>query len=141
MPTYLEHANLNVVDLEGLVRFLCTALPEFRVRHESTGPDGTRWVHVGTDDYYVALNERPPDDSPDRGFNHLAWAVDDVASLRARLKGAGFQESGVAGEHPHRLRVYLHDPDGREWEFVQYLSAVASERHDYALPDRFERIV
>jgi hypothetical protein len=47
----------------------------------------------------------------------------------------------VAAEHPHRWRVYFHDPDDREWEFVQYLSASPSERHDYTLPDRFERIV
>jgi catechol 2,3-dioxygenase-like lactoylglutathione lyase family enzyme len=140
MPAYLEHANLNVVDLDGLVRFLCTAFPEFRVRYDSTGPDGARWVHVGTDDHYVALNERARGDTHDRGFNHLAWVVDDIAALRERLIAEGFEESGVADRHPHRRRVYFHDPDGREWEFVQYLSVTPSERHDYALPDRFERL-
>jgi len=141
MPTYLEHANLNVTDLDGLVLFLRTALPEFRVRHDGAGPDGIRWVHVGTDDYYVALNERRPEDTRDRGFNHLAWVVDDVVALRDRLRAAGFQETGVAEEHPHRRRVYFHDRDGREWEFVQYLSENSVERHDYTLPDRYERIV
>jgi catechol 2,3-dioxygenase-like lactoylglutathione lyase family enzyme len=140
MPTYLEHANLNVADLNGLIHFLCTALPGCRVRHDGIGPDGTRWVHVGTDDYYVALNEGGLIERRDRGFNHLAWVVDDVAGLRERLVAAGFQESGVADQHPHRHRVYFHDPDGREWEFVQYLSAKPSERHDYALPDRFRSL-
>lgn len=141
MSAYLEHANLNVVDLDGLVRFLCTALPGARVRHDGTGPDGARWIHVGTDDHYIALNERGPGDTRDTGFNHLAWVVDDVAALRARLIAEGFRESGTADHHPHRRRVYFHDPDGREWEFVQYLSATSSERHDYTLPDRFERLV
>lgn len=32
MAVRLEHANLTVRDIEGMIRFLQTAFPEFRVR-------------------------------------------------------------------------------------------------------------
>jgi hypothetical protein len=34
MAVRLEHANLTVRDVEGTIRFLQTAFPEFRVRGE-----------------------------------------------------------------------------------------------------------
>jgi hypothetical protein len=38
--------------------------------------------------------------------------------------------------HPYRKRVYFHDLEGNDWEFVQYLSDDPAKRHDYELPDR-----
>lgn len=145
MTPRLEHANLCVEDIDGVVRFLQVAFPEFRIRHESTNPDGGRWLHVGTDASYVALTERrsnaeaatvPYSGRP--GLNHLGFEVDDVGSVQERLTAAGYRESGLATAHPHRRRVYFYDPDGNDWEFVQYLSTDLSQRHDYALPDHFE---
>src|ERR1700675_5008425 len=52
MATRLEHANVCVRDLDAMIRFLETAFPEFHVRGEGTSNDGTRWVHVGTDETY-----------------------------------------------------------------------------------------
>jgi catechol 2,3-dioxygenase-like lactoylglutathione lyase family enzyme len=73
--------------------------------------------------------------SGEPGVNHLAYEVDDVESLRARLMAAGFRESTVPNAHPHRKRVYFYDPDGNDWEFVQYFSQDPAERNDYELPD------
>lgn len=145
MPARLEHANLTVRDLDGIVRFLQTAFPEFRVRRDSSGPTGRRWMHVGTDDTYLALNEPAEEDdaaagAPGGRLHHLAYEVDNVAALRERLLGRGFRESGRASAHPHRHRVYFHDPDGNEWEFVEYLTPDPAKRHDYELPDRYESI-
>lgn len=50
MATRLEHANICVRDIDAMIRFLQTAFPEFHVRGEGTSADGTRWVHVGTDE-------------------------------------------------------------------------------------------
>jgi hypothetical protein len=49
-----EHANLTVRDIEGMIRFLQTAFPEFRVRSDKVGtaPDGS----MGTDETYIALS-------------------------------------------------------------------------------------
>ena len=57
MAVRLEHANLCVRDTEAMIHFLQTAFPEFRVRGEGISNDGTRWVHVGTDETYIALGQ------------------------------------------------------------------------------------
>jgi catechol 2,3-dioxygenase-like lactoylglutathione lyase family enzyme len=143
MAFRLEHANLCVRDVQGMIRFLQTAFPEFRVRGEGKGQDGTRWVHVGTNDTYIALNQaRTEPEEPwtpyqgRPGVNHLAYEVDDAEALRRRLESAGYRESTVPNAHPHRKRVYFYDPEGNDWEFVQYLTQDPAKRHDYGLPDR-----
>ncbi len=45
MAVRLEHANLTVRDIEGMIRFLRTAFPEFQVRGEGLSgyrPDVSR---------------------------------------------------------------------------------------------------
>ncbi len=142
MGLRLEHANLGVRDIEAMIRFLKTAFPEFRVRGEGKSRDGTRWVHVGTNDTYIALGQAKADSerhckpySGEPGVNHLAYEVDDAESLRVRLKAAGYRESTVPNTHPHRKRVYFYDPEGNDWEFVQYFSQDPAERNDYELPE------
>jgi len=106
-------------------------------------PDGSRWVHVGTYETYIALtqvtSEPPTRWTPYEGrpgMNHLAYEVDDVESLRERMQAAGYTDSTVPNSHPHRKRVYFYDPDGNDWEFIQYLTDDPALRHDYETPDR-----
>ena len=139
----LEHANLCVRDIESMIRFLQTAFPEFRVRGEGVSNDGTRWVHVGTDETYIALGQSRVEPagrwSPYAGMpgvNHLAYEIDDVEGLRERMTAAGYRDSTPSNAHPHRTRLYFYDPEGNDWEFVQYFSKNAAERNDYKLPDR-----
>lgn len=140
MTPRLEHANLVVHDIDASLRFIRTALPEFRVRHDGVDAQGVRWVHVGTDDSYLALTQntrepaepwRPYGGLP--GVNHLGFEVGDVEAVRRRLLAAGYADSTVPNQHPHRRRVYFHDDDGNDWEFVEYLSADPAQRHDYRL--------
>ena len=142
MKLRLEHANLVVRDITGMVEFLRTAFPEFRIRGEGKSWQGNRWVHIGTDETYLALNQAleepaekwvPYGGKP--GTNHLGYEVEDAGALRERLRAAGYTESTVPNQHPHRRRVYFHDPEGNDWEFVQYLSQDPAERNDYDLPD------
>ena len=142
MAVRLEHANLFVRDIEGMIRFLQTAFPEFRVRGEGICND-CRWVHVGTAETYLALNQAYAE--PERpwtpyqglpGVNHLAYEVDDVEALCERMKAAGYRDSTPPNKHPHRKRRYFYDAEGNDWEFVQYLSQDPAERNDYKLPDR-----
>jgi catechol 2,3-dioxygenase-like lactoylglutathione lyase family enzyme len=139
MTIRLEHANMVVRNIDDTVRFLTAALPEFRIRREGLN-EGRRWMHIGTDDTYIALNESsdepaekwvPYDGKP--GINHLGYEVDDVEALRDRLAAAGFEDSTYPNNHPHRKRVYFHDADGNDWEFVQYFSDDPAERNDYEL--------
>jgi catechol 2,3-dioxygenase-like lactoylglutathione lyase family enzyme len=142
MSARLEHANLHVKDLDGMLRFVLTAFPDFRVRGQGTSWTGSRWVHVGSDESYLALYQAsepaaeawvPYAGRP--GLNHLGFEVDDAEALRERLSEAGYRESTVPNAHPHRRRVYFYDAEGNDWEFVEYLSPDAAQRHDYAIPD------
>jgi catechol 2,3-dioxygenase-like lactoylglutathione lyase family enzyme len=142
----VEHANLTVRDVDEAIRFLRTALPEFRVRGEGKNFTMTaegetwarRWAHVGDDHTYVALAEAPPsapglEHSYARvGINHVGFAVASAERVAARLREAGYREGFLAEPHPHRRRVYFHDADDIEWEFVEYFSDDPAERNDYA---------
>jgi catechol 2,3-dioxygenase-like lactoylglutathione lyase family enzyme len=135
MTVRLDHANVNVRDLDGTVRFLATACPELRVRGAGTYY-GSRWVHVGNDDAYVALYEtraRAEERPAASGLNHLGFEVDDVDAVRARLAAAGYRDVTTPNAHPHRRRIYFEDAEGNDWEFVQYTSDDPAERHDYAI--------
>lgn len=143
MKSRLEHANLSVRDIEATVRFLRTALPDFAIRYDSGAADGDRWVHIGTEDSYIALSDATAEPAErwlpytgKPGVNHLAFEVDDVEALRARMARAGYRDTTIENSHPHRRRVYIADPDGNDWEFVQYLSVDSRDRNDYQLPDR-----
>ena len=125
-----------------MIRFLMTAFPEFRIRGEGTNRNGIRWVHVGSNDTYIVLNQAKTESarrwipySGEPGLNHLAYEVDDVESLRVRLTATGYGDSTVPNVHPHRKRVYFYDPEGNDWEFVQYFSQDPAKRNDYELPE------
>lgn len=138
MSGRLEHANITVSDLDAALDFLLSALPDFRVRGSGVGPDGLRWVHVGSDASYVALNEAAADASDEQpgrwhGVNHLGFEVDDARAVRRRLLAKGYREGYVPESHPHRQRIYFLDGDGNEWEFVEYFSKRPEERNDYSL--------
>ena len=96
--------------------------------------DEINWVHIGTDDTYLALNE----DARTKvrqgpGLNHIGFGIDDADALRKRLEEAGYKEGYITPEsHPHHKRTYFHDGNGMEWEFVQYFSDDPVERNDYS---------
>jgi catechol 2,3-dioxygenase-like lactoylglutathione lyase family enzyme len=138
MTTRLEHANLHTRNVDAIVAFLRNAFPDFRVRRDDVSEDGRRWVHVGNDDTYVAVYEAdgelaeafvPYSGKP--GVNHLGYVVDDAEALRERLDSAGYEESTIANAHPFRKRVYFRDPEGNDWEFVEYTTDNPAKRNDY----------
>lgn len=143
MKCYLEHANITVADLDRTVDFLTTAFPDFRVRgrgETETGGTRRQWLHLGTDETYIALEEVFAGDHAaggdrrpylDVGINHVGFVVEDVETLVRRLEEAGYRQSIAADEHPHRKRFYFYDGDRIEYEFVEYLSDDPAERNDY----------
>lgn len=142
MNIRLEHANICVHDIEAMIKFLQTVSPYFKIRGGG-GSGADRWVHFGNDETYIALQQadekltasfKPYSGQP--GVNHLAYEVDDVVSLQERLETAGYKNSTVPNNHPFRKRIYFYDPEGNDWEFVEYLSEDQSERHDYETPDK-----
>jgi len=142
MKIRLEHANLAVRDVEEMIRFLTTAFPDFSVRREGKGWRGGRWVHLGTAETYIAIDEALEEPAEPwvpyagrPGLNHLGYEVDDAEGLRRRLTEAGYRDSTVPNAHPWRKRVYFHDAEGNDWEFVEYRSDDPAKRNDYDLPD------
>jgi len=138
MTVRLDHANLQVSDVDETARFLRTAFPDFRIRAEGLTDQGWRWIHVGNDVTYVNLSEAPEPARERRepysgtpGLNHLGFEVDDAEAVRARLVAAGYRDSTVPNDHPQRKRVYFLDRSGQDWEFVEYASGDPAERNDY----------
>ena len=89
MKVLFEHANLSVRDIDGMILFLRTAFPEFKIRRDATDNDGKRWVHIGTNKTYIALDKAhaeplqkwtPYEGLP--GVNHLGFEVDNVEARR-----------------------------------------------------------
>jgi catechol 2,3-dioxygenase-like lactoylglutathione lyase family enzyme len=140
MAMRIEHANLCVRDIDAMIRFLQTAAPDFRVRADKLDSEGSRWVHIGTDEAYIALTKSRQEPVQKwepylgvPGVNHLGFVVDDVDALHQRMLAAGYEESTPPNAHPHRKRIYFLDPDGNDWEFVQYFSDDPRLRNDYEL--------
>ena len=138
MTTYLEHANITVSDIDATIEFLKVIEPDFIVRHDETPPGGYRWVHIGTNFSYIALQEPHLDSEPGSlpsyvnfGVNHLAWVVNDLDAATARLDDKGYRKGILAPVESHRKRAYYHDATGFEWELIEYLSDLPSERNLY----------
>jgi catechol 2,3-dioxygenase-like lactoylglutathione lyase family enzyme len=123
--------------MDRTVRFLQAALPEVRIRGRGVGLHGP-WLHIGTDESYLALEEASQDQGGSRaryadpGVNHLGFVVEDADGVRKRLRDEGYREGFEAPDHPFRQRVYFFDDDDNEFEFVQYRSTDPAERNDYS---------
>ncbi len=139
MATYLEHANITVPDIDAQISFLMVVDPSFKVRCDKAREGSIRWVHIGTEQHYIALQEPHLDATPQSalptyksyGVNHLSWVVDDLASVIKRLEEGGYKKGNPVQPEPYRKRVYYYDAAGFEWEIVQYLSDKPEERNSY----------
>jgi catechol 2,3-dioxygenase-like lactoylglutathione lyase family enzyme len=131
MTVRLDHANVAVRDLDGIVRFR-----PFRIRVRAGGA-GTGSVSARRQRCRLrrALRAARERREGARDLNHLGFEVDDVEAVRTRLASAGYRDSTTPNAHPHRKRIYFEDADGNDWEFVQYTSADPAERNDYAIRD------
>ncbi|MEM7299893.1 MAG: VOC family protein [Pseudomonadota bacterium] len=135
----IEHANIVVTEIEPTLNFLTTAFPDWGVRGGGEADwYGTKrnWVHVGNDDSYFTLNDRGTGvqrhlQGNSAGLAHIAFEVDDLDGLVQRMTDAGFEPRVFGDEHPFRKNVYYIDPDGLEFEFVEYLSDDPAEKNMY----------
>lgn len=136
MSVYLEHANMTVRNLDEAIRFLTTAIPAYSVRYRGVS-NGREWAHVGDEEFYITFNAEPEESTHENsyealGVNHLGFAVDDADAVAEALRNAGYREGFQADPHPHRKRIYFHDADDNEWEFVEYFTDDPAKRNDYS---------
>jgi catechol 2,3-dioxygenase-like lactoylglutathione lyase family enzyme len=136
----LEHVNLTVRDLDRTLHLLLTALPHWRVRGEGRMDwygQSIRWLHVGDEHQYLALQSHGQGDALPwqghaTGVKHLGLIVPDVAAVVARLEAEGFALDHWGGQTALRRSAYVVDEGSVQFEFVEYASAVPSERLEYA---------
>lgn len=132
---YLEHANITVNNLDKSIAFFTTAFPHFKVR--GSGDGKRKWLHLGDDSTYVALEEATKDSNSYaneyevKGINHLGFVVNDIEAIATRLLNAGYKRNYPKQIHQFRIRDYFLDDDGNEYEFVQYLSDKVEERNSF----------
>lgn len=135
----LEHVNLVVNDIHTTLVFLQTAFPDWRIRGKGESDwYGTMrpWLHLGTDDYYITLNQG--NGEPNRnlkghapGLAHIGFCVDDLDSISTRLQNKGYEIATIGADHPYRKTLYFIEPAGFEFEFIQYLTEAPEERNLY----------
>jgi catechol 2,3-dioxygenase-like lactoylglutathione lyase family enzyme len=135
----IEHANYVVKDVDASVNFLQAAFPNARIRGKGTyqwyGQERT-WLHFGTDKFYITLNSGGDEDIRDFkgaqvGLTHIGFEVEDLMAVIERLRAAGFEKNHFGDGEGHRKNAYYFDPNGLEYEFVQYFSDQADERNQY----------
>ncbi len=140
----LEHANLVVTDIDPTVAFLTAAFPSWHIRGGGNQPYAgmaRQWVHLGDDDFYLALTAYDVDDEKKGaqrdlkglapGLAHIGFEVSDLNAVIARLKTHGFEPHHLGADHPHRRNIYYIDGEGLEFEFTEYLSDAPEERNLY----------
>lgn len=101
-----DNARAFYVDLLGL-----TEIP----KPDALQGRGGFWLRVGSQQVHVGV-----EDGVDRTQTkaHLAYAVDDLAALRARLTAAGFAID-VDVPLPGMTRCELRDPFGNRVELIE----------------------
>ena len=135
----LEHVNLVVKNIETTKEFLLTAFPQWRVRGSGSSEwygKERNWAHIGDDDYYITLNEPAEGENRDLrghspGLAHIGFAVEDSDAVRDNLQNKGYEIATIAADHPYRKSIYFIDPEGFEFEFIQYLSENPAEKNMY----------
>lgn len=138
MKTYIEHINIAVSDIQEAITFFQTAFPHFAIRGSANNENGQlEWVHLGTNDTYIAINKATESKLPKRtlyesaGFNHVGFVVTGVTELAKRLEKAGYKSSYETEKHQFRTRVYFFDKEGNDYEFIEYHSEKDAERNQY----------
>lgn len=135
----LEHVNLVVKDMKETLDFIQTAFPDWKVRGKGESEwygKFRNWLHIGTDEYYITLNQGTNDDNRDLkshspGLAHIGFTVDDMEAISSRLQKKGYEIATIGADHPFRKTIYFIDPSGFEFEFIQYLSNNPKEKNMY----------
>ena len=124
----LEHANITVADARATAEKLCE-LFDWTIRWDGEVLNGLgRSVHVGGEDYYLALYApAEPKGTTDGRYqmatigslNHIGVVVEDLDAMEERVKAHGYETKLHADYEPGR-RFYFDFEDNLEIEIVSY---------------------
>lgn len=135
----IEHVNIIVPEIEPTMNFLLAAFPQWRLRGrgDMTWYGKPRsWAHVGNDDFYITLNDHGEGQMRDltsnqNGLAHVGFAVENVDQIVKNLISKGYNPDHTGGTHPFHKSMYFIDPQGLEFEFVEYSSEIPAEKNMY----------
>jgi len=121
------------------IKFIQIVAPDFKVRKDVKLPTSYRWVHIGNDECYFALQEAHLGSEPENlqktyknyGVNHIAIVVDDLLKVESDLVRYGYKRSIETPIEKYRKRLYFFDNFGFEWELVEYNSQDPDEKFLY----------
>ena len=131
--------NITVPNIDAAINFLKIVAPDFKIRKDNKSSDSYRWVHIGNESYYFALQEAHLDATPKErlqpyknyGLNHIALIVSNIEGIEKKLIDSGYKKGIEAPIEKYRKRIYYFDDSGFEWELVEYFSEKLSEKFLY----------
>jgi catechol 2,3-dioxygenase-like lactoylglutathione lyase family enzyme len=121
-----DHIGIKTSDVDKSLRFYTDILG--LERQEELEIMGKRFYFVGNDTVSIEIEAGNPGDTQidpraQTGLYHLAFTVDDVASLVDRLKSEGIPIAlEPVSTRPDRLVAFVEDPDGAFIQLIQKLS-------------------
>ena len=123
------HTMIRVVDLEKSLRFYCDGLGFHLVSRDDYPKDRFTLTFLrapgdsGSSAPLIELTHNWDTKSYERGnaYGHVAFAVDSIEGIQARLQKCGFDLSWGPGETPSGTRrmAFVDDPDGYEIELLE----------------------
>jgi len=131
--TSLEHANITVKDPTALAEQLCP-LFDWHIRWSGESLYGGHTVHVGNDEFYLALYSRGGAESEntdlgsyqrENGLNHIGMVVSDLDAMERRVVKAGFKPH-MHGDYEPGRRFYFTVTGGLEFEMVSYAKTTSA---------------
>lgn len=137
--TRFEHLNMTVPSIDIAIEFINVVAPDFTVRRDEYSERGYRWVHIGNEAAYIALQEpypgveaKPPLQTyRNLGVNHIGLIIDNADDTEKLLLQKGYKSNGPMVVETYRKRIYFYDRSGFEWELVEYLSDAHAEKYLY----------
>lgn len=81
-----EHINLACHDIDATQEFYQTLFPDWRIRAQGEN-DGSRWMHLGDRQFYLALNHAPDFKRVHQlyeniGISHVGFVIDDGEKMK-----------------------------------------------------------
>lgn len=137
--TKIEHVNITVPNIDSAVRFLKIVAPDFEVKKDEKPLNDKRWMHIGNNEFYFALQEAHLDAKPIKqnqtyinyGYNHIGLTVTDINNIQNKLNESGYKKGIDTPKEKFRKRIYYYDDAGFEWELVEYFSDKTNEKFLY----------
>jgi catechol 2,3-dioxygenase-like lactoylglutathione lyase family enzyme len=117
----------HVATIDGGVPATYMGMPEMKAQHITLALEG---FEPRFEIQLLAFDPKPPDDPGQhptnrrrRGYNHLAFRVDDIAAVSAHLMGNGVKMLSDEMDYISRKLRFFEGPEGITLELVQWVDA------------------